>query len=147
MDVEYALPTPNPPIFENFLTIPHITDSTAVNSLSNITLGLNSSAPSGYRETYWTATYKVDIDLLGYMLQQYQAQVANIANVTGLLPAFVLQIITTDQLSHMSKYGGNALGLTVEEGQSSLFAWSGPSSSMSPMGRTCISKGMGCSRP
>lgn len=130
VDLEYDLPEANPAIFEDFETIPHITDTTAVQSLSAITLGFNESNPGGYRETYWTATYKVDLDLLQYMVSEYQNQTNTIITATDLKPSFVLQIITTDQLSHMSKYGGNALGLTEAEGPLILlnlaYWWSDP---------------------
>ncbi|KAK5119980.1 hypothetical protein LTR85_007056 [Meristemomyces frigidus] len=130
VDLEYDLPEANPTIFEDFETIPHITDTTAVQSLSEITLEFNESNPGGYRETYWTATYQVDLDLLQYMVSEYQNQTNTIITAADLEPSFVLQIITTDQLSHMTKYGGNALGLTEAEGPLILlnlaYWWSDP---------------------
>ena len=119
-DLEYALPELRPAIFEEFQDIPAIFDTTAIRTLSNITIMFNDTNPGGLRETYWTATYKVDYEFLQYLVQEYQTQALTLINTThpvqNLQPSFVLQIITTDQLSHMGKYGGNALGLTEEEG-------------------------------
>jgi hypothetical protein len=119
-DLEYALPELKPAIFQDFQDIPHIMDTTAIRSLSNVTIMLNSTNPSGLRETYWTATYGVDYEFLQWLVQEYQTQALALINTTNpvqdLQPSFVLQIITTDQLAHMSKYGGNALGLDEAEG-------------------------------
>ncbi|KAI7220162.1 hypothetical protein KC333_g2543 [Hortaea werneckii] len=115
-DLEYAKPKANPPIFDVFQNASYISDTTKVVSLPDLTLEFNSSNPGGLRETYWTATYKVDLDLLQYMVKEYQTQTNKILDVAGLEPSFVLQIITTDELNHMARNGGNALGLSEEEG-------------------------------
>ena len=133
-DLEYALPELRPAIFQDFQDIPHIMDTTAIRSLSNVTIMFNDTNPGGLRETYWTATYKVDYVFLQYLVQEYQKQALTLINTTNpvadLQPSFVLQIITTDQLAHMSKYGGNALGLTEAEGPLLLLNiawwWSNP---------------------
>lgn len=114
-DLEYALPQLRPAIFEDFQDIPHIMDTTAIRTLPNVTIMFNDTNPGGLRETYWTATYKVDYSFLQYLVQEYQSQANTLLNTTNpvadLQPSFVLQIITTDQISHMSKNGGNTLGL------------------------------------
>jgi hypothetical protein len=115
-DLEYALPQANPPIFSEFLSRPYLSNTLAVQSLSNITLEFNASNPSGLRETYWTAAFKLDLGLVTYIANEFMSEINLIENVAGLLPAAVLQVITTDQLSHMTKYGGNALGISVADG-------------------------------
>ncbi|KAK5135908.1 hypothetical protein LTR08_004366 [Meristemomyces frigidus] len=129
-ELEYALPEANPPIFNAFLATPNISDTTAITSLSSLTVGLNESNPGGLRDTFWTATYKVDRDLMDNLVQEYQLQTNAILNVTNLVPTFSFQIITTDQLSHMGSDGGNALGLTEADGPlillSVAFMWIDP---------------------
>jgi hypothetical protein len=115
-DLEYALPQPNPPIFSKFLSRPYLSNTLAVQSLSNITLEFNASNPSGLRETYWTAAFKLDLNLATYITNEFMSEISQIKNVAGLLPAAVLQVITTNQLLHMTKYGGNALGISVTDG-------------------------------
>ncbi|GAB1736757.1 hypothetical protein NU219Hw_g8788t1 [Hortaea werneckii] len=115
-DLEYAKPEANPTIFHAFQNASYISDTTKIVSLPGLTLEFNTSNPGGLRETYWTATYQVDRDLLQYMVAEYQAQTNTILDVAGLGPSFVLQIITADELKHMTRNGGNALGLSEEEG-------------------------------
>ncbi|KAI7490013.1 hypothetical protein KC351_g913 [Hortaea werneckii] len=115
-DLEYAKPEANPPIFDAFKNASYISDTTKVVSLPDLTLEFNSSNPGGLRETYWTATYQVDRQLLQYMVAEYQTQTDTILDVAGLGPSFVLQIITADELKYMARNGGNALGLSSEEG-------------------------------
>lgn len=114
-DLEYTVPTYEPAILQDFFTIPHISDTTTNQTLADITLEFNASNPSGFRETYWTATYALNMEMLQYIVEVYENETLTIADVPGLVPACVLQIITTDEVSHMSKNGGNALGLTTDE--------------------------------
>ena len=115
-DLEYALPKPNPPIFSEFLAAPYLSNTLAVQSLSNITLEFNASNPSGLRETYWAAAYKLDLNLATYIANVCMSEIKPVENAAGIIPACVLQVITTDQLSHMTKNGGNALGISVADG-------------------------------
>lgn len=115
-DLEYALPEPNPPIFSEFLSPPYLVNTLAVQSLSEITLELNASNPGGLRETYWAAAFKLDLNLATYIVNQFMEQIEPVENAAGIVPACVLQVITTDQLSHMTKNGGNALGISVADG-------------------------------
>ena len=115
-DLEYALPEPKPPILSEFTSIPALQNTLAVQSLSNITLEFNASNPSGLRETYWAAAYKLDLGLATYIANVCMAEIEPVKNAAGIIPACVLQVITTDQMSHMTKNGGNALGLSVSDG-------------------------------
>jgi hypothetical protein len=115
-DLEYALPEPNPPIFSEFLSPPYLANTLAVQSLSNITLEFNASNPGGLRETYWAAAFKLDLNLATYIANEFMEQIKPVENAAGILPACALQVITTDQLSHMTKNGGNALGISVADG-------------------------------
>lgn len=130
-DLEYALPTPNPPIFSEFLSPPQLSNTLAVQSLSNITLEFNASNPSGLRETYWATAYKLDLELATYIVDVYTSEIKPVENAAGIVPACVLQVIATDQLSHMTRNGGNALGISAADGPLILlnlaFMWEDPS--------------------
>lgn len=115
-DLEYALPEPNPPIFSEFLSPPYLANTLTVQSLSDITLEFNASNPGGLRETYWAAAFKLDLNLATYIANEFMEQIKLVENAAGILPACALQVITTDQLSHMTKNGGNALGISVADG-------------------------------
>jgi len=115
-DLEYALPVEKPAIFETFLKTPSLEDTTAIKALPKITLEFNASNPGGLRETYWTATYKANLTLMTFIVNEFEQDFAPLVNMSGIVPSCVLQIITTDVLSHMSKKGGNAVGITVDDG-------------------------------
>lgn len=114
-ELEYAKPLANgthPAVFDEFFNIPEpLADTTMTQSLSNITLALNASNPSGLRETYWTASCQLNEELVSDIFEIYVEETNNITNVTGILPAIVLQVITLAQLDHMSRNGGNPLGI------------------------------------
>ena len=114
-DLEYAKPLADPAIFDDFKAVPSLQDTTGIKTLADITIEFNQSNPSGLRETYWTATYQLNYTMASYIVDIFIEETNVVANATGILPACVLQVITTDQLTHMSKYGGNALGLSTNE--------------------------------
>lgn len=115
-DIEYAAPTENPPIYDNFTAIPAISNNLAVRTLPEVTALFESVNPNGLRESYWTATFQMTEDITNYLVNTFEEEVSTIVNVTGLLPALVLQVITTDMLEQMQKNGGNALGLSPSDG-------------------------------
>ncbi|OJD29127.1 fad binding domain-containing protein [Diplodia corticola] len=118
IDMQYAEPVRNPPIFENFSSsaLPDpVFDTTMVRTLSNLTQLFNESNPDGLRETYWTATYRNNADLVSFILDTYIEEIDPIRNCSGLLPACTLQFITPPMFKHMREHGGNALGLDDED--------------------------------
>ncbi|KAK8171823.1 hypothetical protein BKA80DRAFT_196228 [Phyllosticta citrichinensis] len=118
LDMQYADPvSSSPPVFENFTSIPDpLSNTTMIRTLSNLTLEFNESNPSGLRETYWASAYKLDRDLLDAILDIYMDEIDTLVNVSGIVPACTMQVITSPQLAHMSKRGGNALGLSEADG-------------------------------
>ncbi|KAK7521102.1 uncharacterized protein IWZ02DRAFT_277836 [Phyllosticta citriasiana] len=117
LDMQYADPISSPPVFENFTSIPDpLSNTTMIRTLSNLTVEFNESNPSGLRETYWASAYKLDRDLINAVLDIYMDEIDTLVNVSGIVPACTLQVITSPQLSHMSKRGGNALGLSEADG-------------------------------
>ena len=115
-DYEYAKPVVNPPIFHEFASIPNLTSTTRITNLSDLTRELNASNPSGFRETYTTATFKNNPELQVKILDIFVHEVEGIKDAQGLLPALVMQPITKPIISHFSKNGGNALGISESDG-------------------------------
>ncbi|KAL6711778.1 hypothetical protein ACN47E_002821 [Coniothyrium glycines] len=114
--LEYADPIIDAPIFDEYRNIPAISDTTQLRTLANITQLLNASNPKGYRETYWTASSKLDRAMVEFVLDVSFEEYENIQDVPGVGPATVFQAITVPQLEQMQKKGGNALGLTPADG-------------------------------
>lgn len=115
-DYEYAKPVVNPPIFHEFTSIPNITDTMRIASMSELARELNASNPAGFRETYTTATFKNSAELQVKILDIFHEEVEGIKDAKGILPALVMQPITKDMISHFPKRGGNALGIVESDG-------------------------------
>jgi hypothetical protein len=115
-DLQYAKPVANAPIFSEYLAIPALQDNTRVRTLTDLTEQFNSVNPNGLRETYWTATYKLNHDLVTAIQNIFFDELNSIKDVQGIVPAVTLQVITQGMLAQMSKNGGNPLGLTAASG-------------------------------
>lgn len=114
--LQYTLPVSNATIFAEYMAISPIQDTTQVRSLTNLTEEFNALNPDGLRESYWSATYKLDKDFITYIKDVFYHELAAIRDVAGLVPAATLQIITTPQLQNMANNGGNPLGLSASDG-------------------------------
>jgi hypothetical protein len=86
------------------------------NTLAYFTQQLNNSNPKGYRETYWTASSKLDRDMVQFVFDVSFEEFAKVRDVQGIIPANTLQIISVPALEQMQKKGGNALGLKPADG-------------------------------
>ncbi|KAN0089830.1 FAD-binding domain containing protein [Hyaloscypha variabilis] len=116
-EVQYGKPEAYPPILSNFTKPPGAIASTlAVTNLTALTISFNNSNPGGFRETYWTLTVKNSPTILNDIVNIFQEEINPINTVENLLPALVIQPITEDIISHFSKNGGNALGITTADG-------------------------------
>lgn len=115
--LDYGKPVANPPIFKNFTELLPIISSSL--RIANLTSLVNSTAlaqPSGLRESYWALTILNDAELINDICKIYDEEVQNITNATNVLPAIIFQPVSEPMISHFSKNGGNALGITTEDG-------------------------------
>ena len=115
-DYEFAKPIANPPAFSDFLKLPNISSTARITTFSDLTLELNISNPSGFRQIYSTATFKNDNALQEEVLKILQSEIDPIVDTDGILPALVMQPITEAMITNFAKNGGNALGITAENG-------------------------------
>ncbi|KAF2127003.1 FAD-binding domain-containing protein [Dothidotthia symphoricarpi CBS 119687] len=115
-ELEHADPIVDAPIFAEYRAVPAFADTTGIKTLANLTEQLNNNNPKGYRETYWTASSKLDKQMVEFVVNTTFEEFAKIADVTGLVPSNTLQIITVPQLEQMARKGGNALGLSPPDG-------------------------------
>jgi FAD/FMN-containing dehydrogenase len=114
--LEYADPIAAPPVFEQWRQVPAFQDTTQLNTLAYFTQQLNESNPKGFRNTYWTASAKLDRQMVEYTTNITFDEISKILDVPGIVPANTLQVITVPQLTQMQKKGGNALGLRPTDG-------------------------------
>lgn len=115
-DIEYAKPVIAPPIFQEFIDIESIESTLQITTLSNLTEELKTVNPSGLREFYTTATFKNTPGLQNQILDLFVTEINGVTDAEGIIPALVLQPVTTDVISYFSKNGGNALGIAESDG-------------------------------
>ncbi len=115
-DIEYAKPIVGPSVFQEFMDIESIASTLRITTLSNLTEEFKTVNPSGFREFYTTATFKNTPDLQNQILEFFVTEIDKIKDAEGIIPALVLQSITTDVISYFSKNGGNALGIAESDG-------------------------------
>lgn len=115
-ELQYAKPVENAPIFAEYLAIPPMIVDTSIRTLTDLTEHFNASNPNGLRESYWTATYKLDRDLVAAIKDIFYEELESIRDVAGIVPAVTLQVISKGMLAQMKKNGGNPLGLPDANG-------------------------------
>ncbi|UKZ78609.1 hypothetical protein TrVFT333_006355 [Trichoderma virens FT-333] len=100
-DLQYAKPIPNPPILQNFTSVPGAIASTLrIVDLANLTVEFNNTNPGGFRQTYWTFTVQNSASLMADMVAIYQEEVTAIkdkrGNPLGLAGQGPLNLINID---------------------------------------------------
>lgn len=118
-DLAYANPNANidETILKEWREVPNpITDTQYVRTLTNLTQQFSIFNPKGLRETYWVATYKLDLAFTSFVKDVFYEEVVAILDAEALVPAATLQVITEPQLAAMQSNGGNPLGLSAQSG-------------------------------
>lgn len=133
---DYAKPEADPPIlgahFGDLANFPMILDTSRITNLTDLAIELGGSTPNGYRNQFTTATYKNSKELQDVMVDIFMEEVEGIkdqvSDIQALKPVIAFQPIPTTITSHMSKNGGNPLGLSPADGPLILvqfnWAWS-----------------------
>lgn len=125
---EYAKPVREPPIFQEFFAIPSISSTERITNLTDITAELTTYNPSGFRETYITATFQNNAEIQRQIFDIFIQEMEAVKDLPGALPALVMQPISESVITQFSKNGGNALGLADTKGPLMLinlaFMWS-----------------------
>ncbi|KAL1959377.1 hypothetical protein VTO42DRAFT_2180 [Malbranchea cinnamomea] len=121
---DYAKPEPDPAIltahFGNLQNYPKVVDTTRITNLTDLAIELGGGTPNGFRNQFTTATYKNSAELQNRMVDFFMEEVENIkskvSDISALKPVIAFQPIPTTITSHMSKNGGNPLGLSPADG-------------------------------
>ncbi|KAM0351034.1 hypothetical protein ACHAPU_002815 [Fusarium lateritium] len=103
-------------IWDDFNKIEPIRDTTTDRDLAAWTKEMTNYSPFGFRQMYYVISTKVDRDILDFARDCFFKTVHSIENIPGIVPAMVIQGITTPQIKHMQKNGGNALGIDANDG-------------------------------
>ncbi|KAK2782709.1 hypothetical protein FQN53_009633 [Emmonsiellopsis sp. PD_33] len=111
--------TSDPAIFDEMKEIPTLHVREDVGSLSQLSKILGDASPSGFRNTYWTYTFKVDRQVAGFLIDTFLDAIEPLKHsIRGLQRIYcILQSITTPTLTHMQN---NLMGLSVDDGPYTL---------------------------
>ncbi|KAH8747253.1 hypothetical protein BGZ57DRAFT_1011047 [Hyaloscypha finlandica] len=112
----YGKPVANASIFAELDRIPPVDggDFTGVQNMTALSIALNQT--SFARETFKTVTFKNDATLIKDVIQIFVDEAAPLLNISGFAPAFAFQPLSLNIIEKMSMNGGNALGLSTDEG-------------------------------
>ncbi|PMD24518.1 FAD-binding domain-containing protein [Hyaloscypha hepaticicola] len=120
-DLQYGKPVANPPILQNFTSVPGaVANTLRITNLTGLTQEFNASNPSGFRQTYWTLTTQNSATLIADIVEIFMQEVSTIKDADAVLPSISFQPIGTDMISHFSKNGENALGISAADGPLNL---------------------------
>jgi FAD/FMN-containing dehydrogenase len=115
-EMEYLTPLDlaNPPaIAKEYLDVPFMEDKTGNSTLADLTPHRSDDMPSGFRTSMWSASFKLNTELMQKMVDYF-------FKVAPGLPAvsinIALQAFSKPALEAMQKKGGNALGLYPKDG-------------------------------
>lgn len=115
LDVEYAKPLVNPPIFHEFSDIPSFSSSMRITNLTDLTTELNVVNPNSFREKWASFTVRNSPVLQSKILDIFVEENNVVAETSGLLNALVMSPVTASTISKFSQRGGNALGISVSD--------------------------------
>jgi len=67
------------------------------------------------RQFWGTLSIKPSFDLMQKLISIFIEESSSIKHIKDVLPSTVFQAITADEIAHMSKNGGNCLGLKISD--------------------------------
>ncbi|KAF5023557.1 hypothetical protein F66182_4370 [Fusarium sp. NRRL 66182] len=106
----------NASIWDDFNAIESISDMTQDRVVAEWARENMGDSPNGLREAYYVITTKVDLAILTFARDYFYKTLSSVADIPGIIPAFVVQGITVPQIKNMQSNGGNALGIDVADG-------------------------------
>lgn len=118
VELEYADPNPNATILAEYNAVPGaIADGTGVRSLAELTVLLDGSGnANGVRQAFWTWTVKLDKEMATVTKDIFFEELPSVVDAENIVPALSLQVLTDPILEKTTVKGGNALGLSANDG-------------------------------
>ena len=117
----YDKPVENPPVMEEFLSIPAALDTMGVGTVTNISASLASLGDVGENaenksRARGTATFKLSVDMMMQASDICMEEFEGVSDLEGVDTICVFQIITKSQLATSERHGTNAMGLHADDG-------------------------------
>ena len=115
---------PDPPIFDEYKAIPPRGSSMRMTDVSDLSLEMDIGSRPGFRQHYITATFHNSAKLQSIILDIFVQEIDSIKHKLSnfFRPSLMFQTITNDVISHFSQNGGNALGISKDEGPLTMMA-------------------------
>ena len=116
-NIYYARPVAEPPSLRPFTALqPQVFKSIRVDSLLSFAEEQSALGTDGARQLYFTTSSHLDVQLLLESHELWVDALKPIEAVPGLMLSLVFQPLTEGILFHSAQRGGNALGLTPDDG-------------------------------
>ncbi|KAM0807321.1 putative Oxidoreductase FAD-binding protein [Seiridium cardinale] len=114
--LEYTKPQANPPVFQNFTSLPQLFSTMRISNLTDFTVELAASNPAGRRQLFVTKTYKNSAAMMASIYQISQTVVKPLTAISAIKWSLSFQPVPTVLLSKAASTGGNSLGLDASDG-------------------------------
>ena len=114
--LEYTKPQEYPATFENFTSLPNITDTMRISNLTDFTDELAVSNPVGRRQLFTTNTFRNSAALMKTTFDISDELVREMIGVSGLSYSLSFQPVPVILLERAEQQGGNSLGLDPANG-------------------------------
>ncbi|KAL4942241.1 hypothetical protein BDV06DRAFT_192579 [Aspergillus oleicola] len=115
-ELTYTKDESKPSIFEDFLSIPSVSNTTSTRSLAKYCDDLNAQDPYGMRDVFWNRSFKLDEDFANWLVKRWFEINSRVSSIPDAMVGLTFQVITEPMLEKMSNAGGNALGLDTSSG-------------------------------
>ncbi|KAK6083806.1 FAD binding domain-containing protein [Seiridium cupressi] len=114
--LEYTKPQANPPVFQNFTSLPQLFSTMRISNLTDFAVELAASNPAGRRQLFVTKTYKNSAAMMASIYQISQTVVKPLTAISAIKWSLSFQPVPTVLLSKAASTGGNSLGLDASDG-------------------------------
>lgn len=115
-NLEYTKEEANPPVFENFTSLPQSFNTMRVSNLTDFTLEIAVSNPDGRRQLMMTGTYSNSAKMMSTIFDIANRTLQSIDDVPNLVYSITFQPMPTAITSKAKSRGGNSLGLSASDG-------------------------------
>lgn len=115
-ELTYTKDVADPPIFREWNSIPAVMDTVASKTLVQQCDDIEAVNTTGLREVYWPISAHLNADFAKWAVDHFFKVLPQTSGVKGANPALIYQPLTQPILANMTKYGGNTLGLSTEDG-------------------------------
>jgi hypothetical protein len=116
VQTHYAQPIANASVFDDIAALTPIDDNTGFGSHAELTVKLGEGSPDGQRYSDWMMSLKADRQILTFLVDTFYKMLPEVEAIANSGHFLVVQLITEGQLKGMQRNGGNALGLSPDNG-------------------------------